>query len=342
MLTRSLRTICAFRKAACDRHPTRALSSFIDRLTLELQAGHGGAGHSSFTRPPNTQTAPPDGGHGGRGGDIYLACEPGASLSIPRAIRASDGTSGGPGLRHGRSGESVTVSVPPGVRVTEQGVFVVELSQGENVLLARGGNGGRGNSAFKSSRNRAPRLALPGERGQMRRVDLELRMIAHVGLVGLPNAGKSTLLRAITRAKPKVAAYPFTTLRPEVGVIPDCEITIADIPGLIDGASENRGLGHGFLRHVERTRFLVFVVDLSAGKAIQGLGVVKKELELFQSGLGGRRACVVGNKMDLNGSGEELNALIRGVGDELPVFPVSAKLDRGVRGFVEYIKESVE
>lgn len=252
-------------------------------------------------------------------------------------------------LKMQKSGQAL-----PGTETAEGNILVAELnSPEESIQVAAGGRGGRGNAAYKSSTNRSPMRADDGAPGESRRLELVLKTIADVGLVGFPNAGKSTFLRAVSHAKPKVAAYPFTTLRPHIGVVnADDEkseigrtLTVADIPGLIEGAHEDRGLGHDFLKHIERTTFLVYVVDVAgvgSVDACKALNVLKEELELYLPGLSSRAGCIVANKMD---SGElarkNLVRLIDNVGDEFAVFPVSAKYGLGVDAVVKYLSEKI-
>jgi GTPase len=243
---------------------------FTDRAVLEVRAGAGGNGALSFRREAHVPKGGPDGGDGGRGGDIVLRCDD--SLRDLQAFRrrvhfrAERGGHGQGSQRHGADGETLYVAVPPGTQVERwDGTRFDLVRPGQEITVARGGSGGRGNTRFKSSVRQTPRLAekgLPGEEG---RVELHLKLLADVGLVGLPNAGKSSLLARLTRAQPKVAAYPFTTVEPVLGTLDgdDRQLVVADIPGLIEGASDGAGLGHDFLAHVERTRLLVHVLDLS-------------------------------------------------------------------------------
>jgi GTPase len=240
-----------------------------DRAQLELRAGAGGNGSLSFRREAHVPKGGPDGGDGGRGGDVVLRCDDSVRdlQSFRRRVhfRAENGGHGSGSQRHGADGDPLVIPVPPGTQVERwDGTRYDLVRAGQEVTIARGGSGGRGNTRFKSSTRQTPRLAergLPGEEG---RVGLHLKLLADVGLVGLPNAGKSSLLARLTRAQPKVAAYPFTTLEPALGVLEtaDRQLVIADIPGLIEGASGGAGLGHDFLAHVERTRLLVHVLDL--------------------------------------------------------------------------------
>ena len=246
------------------------MALFTDRASLEVRAGAGGNGSLSFRREAHVPKGGPDGGDGGRGGDVVLRCDD--SLRDLQAFRrrvhfrADRGGHGSGSQRHGADGETLVVAVPPGTQVERwDGTRYDLVRPGQEVTVARGGSGGRGNTRFKSSVRQTPRLAEKGLRGEEGRVELHLKLLADVGLVGLPNAGKSSLLARLTRAQPKVGAYPFTTLDPVLGTLEgdDRQLVVADIPGLIEGASDGAGLGHDFLAHVERTRLLVHVLDLA-------------------------------------------------------------------------------
>lgn len=350
------------------RFPSRSISdlsgTFVDRIQVKTAAGNGGPGCTSFARGPNLNIAPPDGGNGGDGGSIFLrATTTATSLRMSTTLlRAENGYAGMPGKRRGRRGEDLIVDVPRGTviwekqqtqreddvwisDVVEKRVLVCELNEEDQVVeIGRGGRGGRGNAAFKSSRNRSPVTHDPGATGDARVLELELKTIADVGLVGFPNAGKSTFLRAVSAARPRVASYPFTTIRPHIGVVSKGErrMTVADIPGLIEGAHSDRGLGHEFLRHIERCVCLVYVVDVSERECVWKLRVLKKELEMHGGGLGERMACLVANKMDVGPESEEnLGRLIEAVGDGMMVFPASSKGGVGVGDAVRHLLEVV-
>ena len=280
---------------------------FLDRARLTFRGGDGGRGAISFRREAHVPRGGPDGGDGGRGGDVILRTDPEIStLSEFRFRRSFAAEAGGAGAgkdRRGRNGKDVVVRIPAGtvVRDAANGDVIVDaVAPGQDIVIARGGNGGRGNARFASSTHRAPRIAEDGQPGTSREVDLELKLIADVGLVGLPNAGKSSLLAALTRAHPKIADYPFTTLTPNLGVLrsDERELVIADIPGLIEGAHEGAGLGEEFLRHVERTRLLVHVVDAAREDPLADVAVIDAELSLH-GGLEGHPRLVALNKMDL-------------------------------------------
>jgi len=295
---------------------------FVDKTQISVRAGDGGNGSCSFRREKFVPKGGPDGGDGGNGGNVILESSTSesslVSLVYKKSYRAKPGTHGaGKGL-HGKTGESIVLKVPPGTVVTDAdtGEFIADLDDvGAQVVVARGGRGGRGNIHFATSTNRAPRYHELGKPGEERHLTLELKMIADAGLVGYPNAGKSTLLTAMSDARPKVAPYPFTTLNPVVGVVeyPDYKrLTLADIPGLIDGAHKNVGLGHAFLRHIERTSVLIYVLDtagIDGRKPWDDLAGLERELELYQPGLSKRPALIVANKMDMPGAQENFEEL---------------------------------
>ncbi len=271
-------------------------SGFVDQAQLHVKAGNGGAGAVSFRREAHVPQGGPDGGNGGKGGDVWLLADHNVSSLLqfrdhPHR-RATDGTHGSGKLRHGATGDDVTVTVPVGTVVAALGgELLADLAgHGDRFQAASGGRGGRGNASFSSARRKAPTFAEQGEVGDEHWFDLELKLMADVALVGFPNAGKSTLISRISAARPKIADYPFTTLEPHLGVvrIGSRELTVADIPGLIEGASEGRGLGHQFLRHIERARALVVLVDLAAEDA-GGHPPAEQERILLQE-LGRRRA----------------------------------------------------
>jgi GTP-binding protein len=280
-----------------------------DHATINVRGGRGGAGCVSLRREKHVPKGGPDGGDGGRGGDVVLrASRQVRDLTYFRHHVHFKGRSGGHGQgqkRHGHDGDAVVATVPVGTQVRDRdGLLIADLvHEGQSVVVAVGGEGGRGNTCFVSSRRRVPRFAERGLEGDERWIELTLKLIADVGLVGLPNAGKSSLLAALTRAHPKIAAYPFTTLEPNLGtlVVDDTTIVLADIPGLVAGASEGTGLGDRFLAHIERTRALVYVVDVSGGSdaVVAALHTVARELGSFSADLGARPAVVALNKTDL-------------------------------------------
>jgi GTP-binding protein len=284
---------------------------FLDRVRILVRAGSGGDGAASFRREAHVPRGGPDGGDGGRGGSIRLRVEPGQTtlrdFSFRHHFRAESGGRGGGSNRHGKAGADLVLDVPPGTAIYDDATsaLVADLvATGQAALVARGGRGGLGNKHFTTATHQAPRHAQKGEPGEERWLRLELRLIADIGLVGLPNAGKSTLLTALTAARPKIADYPFTTLEPNLGVMDlgaeDPRLpTIADVPGLIEGASEGAGLGHAFLRHVERTRVLVHVVDGAARDPDWDYHVIRDELAAHDPALLDKPTLVAFNKLDL-------------------------------------------
>ncbi len=287
--------------------------SFLDETVIEVSSGHGGAGAVSFRREKYVPRGGPDGGDGGRGGDVVFKVQRNlktlAHLAGRGEFRAEDGHNGEKRKRHGKDGAPVEILVPPGtsVRDAETGSLIKDLEEGEPWTFLRGGKGGKGNSRFTSSTNQAPRYAQPGLPGESVRVRIELSLIADVGLLGLPNAGKSTLISALTRAHPKTASYPFTTTIPHLGVLKYGfdELVLADIPGIIEGASKGAGLGHRFLKHVSRTTVIAYLIDLSSEYPARDFDTVENELRLYDERLAGRRRIVVGTKndIDLDGTG---------------------------------------
>jgi GTP-binding protein len=333
---------------------------FVDRVKVFVQAGNGGRGSVSFRREKFVPKGGPDGGDGGRGGNVILQAERHVdnlvNLFYEPLIKAKNGGHGMGKKMSGRSGADKIVKVPVGTVVwleakeerptsnverpssnSEQlAIPVTDLARdGQEFVLCRGGAGGKGNVHFKSSRNRAPRQYTEGEEGEQGHFLLELRTIADAGLVGYPNAGKSTLLRKISAARPKVAAYPFTTLHPIVGVIefPGYQrATVADIPGLIEGAHRGLGLGHEFLRHITRCRVLVFVVDTAGSEGrnpVEDLQNLRREIDLYDPTLSSRAWFVVANKMDLPGAKENLKTLHERF-PKLQILPTSAAKGEGI------------
>ena len=282
---------------------------FLDNAVIEVEAGRGGAGAVSFRRESYIPHGGPDGGDGGKGADVVLRVDPQMSTLLDytyrRRYRAPDGGDGQGQNRTGRSGEDLQLRVPPGttVRDADTGELLGELIGAEDRLVAvHGGRGGKGNAFFATATNQAPRHAQPGEEGEERRIELILKLIADVGLVGEPNAGKSTLLAAISRATPKIADYPFTTLTPNLGVVSLSDgrsFVVADIPGIIEGAHEGRGLGHEFLRHIERTRTLALLIPADALEPQREYDLLREELRSYSEELAEKPHCVVFSKADL-------------------------------------------
>ena len=323
---------------------------FVDRIKVFAQAGKGGRGCVSFRREKFVPKGGPDGGDGGRGGDVILRADRHvdnlANLFYEPLIKAKNGTHGKGKKMAGRAAANKLVKVPVGTIVylgsgdgtdESQGSrpLVDLVRDGEEFVLCRGGEGGKGNVHFKSSRNRAPRQYTDGEEGEQGYFLLELRTIADAGLVGYPNAGKSTLLRKLSAARPKVAAYPFTTLHPVVGVmeLPGYRhATIADIPGLIEGAHRGLGLGHEFLRHITRCPILIFVIDVAGSEGrspVEDLRNLRKEIDLYDPMLSSRPWLVVANKMDLPNANENLETL-REKFPKVSIVPISAANGEGI------------
>jgi GTP-binding protein len=284
-------------------------SNFIDQAEIEIRSGKGGDGMVHFRREKFEPRGGPDGGDGGRGGAVIFEVD--ARMRTLHNFRrakhfyAKDGANGGPSQRTGRSAEDLLVHVPAGTLIYDQesGDLLGDLTEpGQQLVLAKGGRGGRGNQHFATSRRQTPRLAERGEPGQERRLRLELKLIADIGIVGVPNAGKSTLLASLTNARPKIAAYPFTTLEPNLGVAAldeDTTLVLADIPGLIEGAHQGIGLGHDFLRHIQRTRVLIHLLDGMAEDPVADFSQINSELALFDPDLAAKPQVVALNKMDL-------------------------------------------
>ena len=337
---------------------------FVDRVKVFAQAGNGGRGSVSFRREKFVPKGGPDGGDGGRGGNVILQADRHVdnlvNLFYEPLIKAKNGGHGKGKKMSGRAGADKIVKVPVGTVVwpakeekhltstSEQSAIpVTDLARdGQEFVLCRGGGGGKGNVHFKSSRNRAPRQYTEGEEGEQRHFRLELRTIADAGLIGYPNAGKSTLLRKISAARPKVAAYPFTTLHPIVGVIefPGYRrATVADIPGLIEGAHRGLGLGHEFLRHITRCRVLIFVLDIAGSEGrnpVEDLQNLRREIDLYDPTLSSRAWFVVANKMDLPDAKENLKALQERF-PKLQILPTSATKGEGIDGLKQALATQI-
>src|SRR5438094_3053073 len=307
---------------------------FIDEAKIEVHAGKGGDGAATFRREKYIRYGGPNGGDGGRGGSVWARAERNVNTLIDyrfaRIHRAEDGARGMGSDCNGRGGKDVELVMPVGtlIRDEETGDLVADLARhGERALLARGGEGGLGNVHFKSSVNRAPRQFTRGAPGESRRFALELRVLADVGLLGAPNAGKSSLIRAVSSARPKVADYPFTTLNPSLGVVRvgDASFVIADIPGLIEGAAEGAGLGHQFLRHLSRTRLLLHIIDLTQDDPARDARVIAAELRKYEDTLYRKPRWLLFNKID---AAEDADARIRRILNQLrwkrPWFKVAA------------------
>jgi GTPase len=331
---------------------------FVDEATIEFAAGNGGAGCVSFRREKFIPFGGPNGGDGGRGGSVYAVADRNINTLIDyrytRRFDARNGEAGRGSDQFGAAGEDILLRMPVGTIITDtetEAVMAELLEHGEKVLLAKGGDGGFGNLHFKTSTNRAPRQKTPGWPGQAFKVKLELRVLADVGLLGMPNAGKSTLIAAVSNARPKIADYPFTTLHPNLGVVrvgPERSFVVADIPGLIEGASEGAGLGHQFLRHLQRTRLLLHIVDMapfddSIDPVAQARAIVK-ELKKYDPKLHAKPRWLVLNKLDMVPR-EERDVLCRDFVRRLrwkgPVFQISALAREGLQPLLEAIYKHV-
>ncbi len=320
---------------------------FFDEAKIYVRSGDGGNGMIHFRREKYVPLGGPAGGDGGKGGDVVLQVDPQVNtLSLFKRqahFKAAPGAHGGTSNKTGRDGADLVIMIPPGtvVRIADSGEIIADLvHEGQRVVVAKGGRGGRGNARFVNSRNQAPRVAEKGEPGQEFWLQLELRLIADVGIVGVPNAGKSTLLSVISNARPKIADYPFTTLEPNLGVVEYDHRTFvaADIPGLVEGAHMGVGLGHAFLRHVQRTRLLVHLLDGLSADPLADFNQINAELALFDARLGERPQIVVLNKVDLpdvQARWEGIEASLRARGVE-PI-AVSAATRQGVDGLVQRI-----
>ena len=332
---------------------------FVDEAAITVEAGDGGNGCLSFRREKYIPRGGPDGGDGGDGGDVVLAADPRLNTLVDfrykRRFRAERGRHGQGRDRTGRDGADLRIPVPTGTVVieAESGKALGELTAaGDEMVVARGGRRGLGNARFKSSTNRAPRRTTEGNPGECRELRLELRLLADVGLVGIPNAGKSTLIRAVSAARPKVADYPFTTLVPTLGVVrrgPDRSFVMADIPGLIEGASGGAGLGIRFLRHLSRTRVLLHLVDVAeAGNSLDAIvqvHVIERELVAFDPALAERTRWLVPTKLDLVPPSERTRivaAVVEGLGWEGPVYPISALTHEGTDTLTEAVMRLLE
>jgi GTP-binding protein len=324
---------------------------FIDEAKIEVHAGKGGNGAATFRREKYIRFGGPDGGDGGRGGSVYARADRNVNTLVDyrfaRIHRAQDGGRGMGADCNGRSGEDIELRVPVGTVIREEdgGDLVADLAKdGERALIARGGKGGLGNIHFKSSTNRAPRQFTRGEPGESRRLALELRVLADVGLAGLPNAGKSTFIRAVSSARPKVADYPFTTLSPSLGVVRvgEASFVVADIPGLIEGASEGAGLGHQFLRHLTRTKVLLHLVDLTADDPAKDVRVISAEIKKHGTGLERKTRWLLFNKADaVDDADARIKRAVAALRWKRPWFKVSALTGKGTAEVCKAIAKEI-
>lgn len=315
---------------------------FIDRVKIRVEAGAGGDGITSFRREKHVPLGGPDGGNGGAGGNILFQVDPGMrtllDLNYQKIIKGKKGESGGSKNQYGKNAEDIIIKVPPGTVITdlETNLVIADLTEpGNVVIVAHGGRGGRGNKAFATHANPAPNISEKGEPGEVKELLVELKLIADVGLVGMPNVGKSTILSVISEAKPKIGDYPFTTLVPNLGVVKTKDnrsFVVADLPGLIEGASKGEGLGDEFLKHIERTRIIVHVIDMGA---VEGRDpyidyiTINRELYDFNQELLKRPQIIIANKMDIVGAEENLEKFKEKV-KNIPIFEVAARNHQGL------------
>ncbi len=329
---------------------------FIDQVKIHVKAGDGGKGCVSFRREKFVPKGGPNGGDGGRGGHIIFESKRDMNtlldIQYHQQYKAEKGRNGMGKNMHGRNGRDMIIPVPAGtvIRDLDSGEILCDLTEhGQKFTAARGGRGGQGNSHFKSATRQAPRFAQPGEPGDERNLFLELKLLADIGLIGLPNAGKSTLISALSSAKPKVANYPFTTLSPVLGVVKYGKFksfVIADIPGLIEGAHRGTGLGFQFLRHIERTSILLHLVDISEmseGDPVANLEKINKELNLYSPELIKKPQAVAGTKLDISGDREKLDTLAQYCKDKhYDFFPLCSVTGEGLKELIIYLGEKVE
>jgi len=326
---------------------------FIDYAEIEVIAGRGGDGAVTFRREKYVPKGGPSGGNGGRGGNIIIKAYHNLSTLLDfryrKIYKASKGEPGGSSLKDGKNGTDIIIKVPVGtiVKNSIDGKILFDLDEdGREILIAKGGKGGKGNANFATPTNQAPRTAEPGRDGEMRKIVLELKLIADVGLVGFPNAGKSTLISKISAARPKIADYPFTTLEPNLGIVQYKEyksFTVADIPGIIEGAHMGKGLGHKFLRHIERTRILLFLIDITSEDYQKDYSVLLNEMKSYSSELTGKRKIVSLSKSDIAGE-RDIKKLrkkkLRGADSNLLVF--SAVSGEGIPELLDYLWNELE
>ena len=333
--------------------PEYSHNMFIDEVTLRVCGGKGGDGCASFRREKYIPRGGPNGGNGGNGGSVYLRADNNLSTLLDFASRptyaAGKGKPGSGNDRDGRNGEDIMLNVPPGTIVhdADTGFVLRDLTEhDERVCVAAGGHGGRGNKHFATPTHRAPREFEYGKEGEQRTLRLELKLIADVGLVGLPNAGKSTLLSRISSAHPKIADYPFTTLKPQLGIVETHDartVVVADLPGLIKGAHLGHGLGDEFLRHIERTRVICQVVDMapiSGPEPVTAYNTIRDELRLYSSDLAAKPHIIAANKLDLTDAEENTTAFRKHVSAQ--VYPISAVSGAGIRELIHALSKEID
>ncbi|EAC4708709.1 GTPase ObgE [Listeria monocytogenes] len=328
---------------------------FVDQVKIYVKAGNGGDGMVAFRREKFVPNGGPAGGDGGKGADVVFVVDEGlrtlVDFRFKRIFKAEHGEHGMSKSMHGRGAEDLVVKVPQGtiVKDIDTGEIIADLvAHGQRAVIAKAGRGGRGNKRFATPANPAPELSENGEPGQERNVQLELKVLADVGLVGFPSVGKSTLLSVVSAAKPKIAAYHFTTIVPNLGMVDAGDgrsFVMADLPGLIEGASQGVGLGHQFLRHIERTRVIVHVIDMSGSEGrvpYEDYMAINNELEQYNLRLMERPQIIVANKMDMPDAEENLNEFKTKIAEDIPVFPISAVTKTGLRELLLAIADKLE
>ncbi|PDA90295.1 GTPase ObgE [Listeria monocytogenes] len=328
---------------------------FVDQVKIYVKAGNGGDGMVAFRREKFVPNGGPAGGDGGKGADVVFVVDEGlrtlVDFRFKRIFKAEHGEHGMSKSMHGRGAEDLVVKVPQGtiVKDIDTGEIIADLvAHGQRAVIAKAGRGGRGNKRFATPANPAPELSENGEPGQERNVQLELKVLADVGLVGFPSVGKSTLLSVVSAARPKIAAYHFTTIVPNLGMVDAGDgrsFVMADLPGLIEGASQGVGLGHQFLRHIERTRVIVHVIDMSGSEGrvpYEDYMAINNELEQYNLRLMERPQIIVANKMDMPDAEENLNEFKTKIADDIPVFPISAVTKTGLRELLLAIADKLE
>ena len=326
---------------------------FIDYARIFVRSGNGGSGGCSFRREKFVPHGGPDGGDGGNGGHVIITASTRVTtlldLKYRRHYEAESGAPGRKANRHGRAGSDARITVPVGTMVKNaenQDLIADLVTPDQCAIVARGGQGGKGNARFATSTNRAPRQFEEGASGEALHLDLELKLLADVGLVGFPNAGKSTLIATLSAARPEIADYPFTTLKPHLGVVSTGDydgFVMADIPGLIQGAHQGKGLGHQFLKHIQRTRFLLYLLDVSewtANEPVHAFHVLEEELSAFDHTLGQRAFAVVGTKIDSQGDGRQRQALERYCRErQIACFPISSATREGLEALRAFLAQ---
>lgn len=325
---------------------------FIDTAKIFIKSGKGGNGAVTFRREKFVPKGGPSGGNGGKGGDVIFIADRNLhtllDFTYKKKYTADDGAPGGSALKDGKNGKDIIIKVPVGtiIKDIETDAIIADLTEHEeSVIIAKGGKGGKGNSNFATPTNQAPRKAEPGRPGEEKFVKLELKLIADVGLVGFPNAGKSTLISAVSAARPKIADYPFTTLEPNLGIVKYKDFNtfvVADIPGIIEGAHEGKGLGHKFLKHIERTKILLILIDIASEDYLKEYEILLNELNEFSDILSGKQKIVAISKCDLLGDEEikELNNL-KFAGADKKVFFISSVSGKGIPKLLDYLWQQI-